>query len=131
MTDNKSVRIDKFLWAVRLFKTRSMAADACRMGRVLIKNVQVKPSRTVEANETLAVKKPPAVFIFRIIEPLENRVSAKSVSNYIEDLTPDSEKIKLEIGKSRPPGFRKKGLGRPTKKERRVIEKWQDGNDGL
>jgi ribosome-associated heat shock protein Hsp15 len=131
MSDRKPVRIDKFLWAVRLFKTRSMAADACRMGRILISNIQVKPSRTIEANEALTVRKPPAVFVFRIIEPLENRVAAKSVNNYLEDLTPESEKIKLEIRKSGPAGFRKKGLGRPTKKERRVIEKWKDGNDDL
>ena len=121
------VRIDKYLWAVRLYKTRSMATDACRMGRILINDSSVKPSRTIAGNEILTVRKPPVTYTFRVINPIENRVSPKLVINYLEDLTPDSEKVKLEIRKSSPTAFRKKGSGRPTKKERRVIDRWQDG----
>lgn len=121
------VRIDKYLWSVRLYKTRSLATDACRMGRILINDSTLKPSRAIEGNEIIVVRKPPVTYTYRIIKPIENRVSAKLVINYLEDLTPDSEKIKLEIRKSTPAAFRKKGTGRPTKKERRVIDKWQDG----
>ena len=121
------VRIDKYLWAVRLYKTRTMATDACRMGRILINDSSVKPSRTIAGNEILTVRKPPVTYTFRVINPIENRVSPKLVINYLEDLTPDSEKVKLEIRKSSPTAFSKKGYGRPTKKERRVIDRWQDG----
>jgi ribosome-associated heat shock protein Hsp15 len=121
------VRIDKYLWAVRLYKTRSLATDACRMGRILINDSPVKPSRSIAGNEILIVRKPPVTYTYRVINPIENRVSPKLVINHIEDLTPDSEKVKLEIRKSSSPSFRKKGTGRPTKKERRVIDRWQDG----
>jgi ribosome-associated heat shock protein Hsp15 len=121
-----AVRIDKYLWAVRIFKTRSIAANACRMGRILIDNMPVKPSRIIEAGTMLTVKKPPAAYTFRVNEPVENRVSAKLVSRYIEDLTPDDERHKLEIQKQGPALFRQKGTGRPTKKERRLIDKWKD-----
>jgi ribosome-associated heat shock protein Hsp15 len=127
MTDIKPVRIDKFLWAVRLFKTRSLATDACKMGRILVNNNPVKPSGTIEGKEILTIKKPPVIYTYRVKEPVENRVSAKLVMNYLDDLTPDNEKIKLEIRVSGRTGFRKKGLGRPTKKERRSIDRWKDG----
>ncbi|MCU0471973.1 MAG: RNA-binding S4 domain-containing protein [Bacteroidales bacterium] len=127
ITDNMPVRIDKYLWAVRLYKTRSLATDACRMGRILINDSSVKPSRGIEGNEILVVRKPPVKYTYRVINPIENRVSPKLVINYLEDLTPDPEKAKLEIQKSSPVAFRKKGTGRPTKKERRVIDRWQDG----
>jgi ribosome-associated heat shock protein Hsp15 len=127
MTDIKPVRIDKFLWAVRLFKTRSLATGACKMGRILVNDNPVKPSRTIEGKEILTVKKPPVIYTYRVKEPVENRVSAKLVNNYLEDLTPDIEKIKLEIRVSGLTGFRKRGLGRPTKKERRNIDRWKDG----
>jgi len=126
MTGNKSVRIDKYLWAVRLFKTRSLATDACRMGRILIKDVAVKPSRMIESGELLTVKKPPVTYSFKVKEPVENRVGAKMVPDFLEDLTPDSEKIKVRISRQSLTGFRKKGTGRPTKKERRGIDRWQD-----
>lgn len=121
------VRIDKYLWAVRLYKTRSLATDACRMGRILINDSTVKPSRNIEGNEVIIVRKPPVNYTYKVLTPIENRVSPKLVINFLQDLTPDSEKIKLEIQKSSPAAFRKRGTGRPTKKERRVIDKWQDG----
>jgi len=126
VTENKSVRIDKFLWAVRIFKTRGLAANACRMGRILLNNNSVKPSRMVDVNEMLIVRKPPVTYTFRIINLTENRLPAKIVSNYIEDLTPNEEKIKIDISRAGQVEYRKKGSGRPTKKERRIIDRWKD-----
>lgn len=127
MADNKTVRIDKFLWSVRLYKTRSIASDECRKGRILINNIQVKPSRVVLKNEIITVKKPPVIYTYRVIEPVENRVSAKLVESLIEDLTTEEEKSKLDMRQSVGTIYRDKGTGRPTKKERRVIDKLKDG----
>ncbi len=126
MAENKSVRIDKFLWSVRVFKTRSIASDECRKGRISINNVQVKPSRFISKDEIIAVKKPPVVFTYRVIEPIENRVGAKLVNQFVEDMTPEEEKAKLDIKQSIAIGYRDKGTGRPTKKERRLIDKMND-----
>jgi ribosome-associated heat shock protein Hsp15 len=123
MTDNKTIRIDKFLWSVRIFKTRSIASDECRKGRIIINEIPVKPSRVVVSNEIIKVKKPPVTYSYRVIEPIENRVGAKLVEKYIEDLTPGEEKIKLNIRDSIGIIHRDKGTGRPTKKERRQIDK--------
>lgn len=127
MSDSKEIRIDKFLWSVRIYKTRSIASDECRKGRILINNIQVKPSRTVLKDETITVKKPPVNYTYRVIEPIENRVGAKLVSSFIEDLTPDCEKAKLNIRDSIGIIHRDKGTGRPTKKERRQIDKINGG----
>jgi len=129
MPDNKAIRIDKFLWAVRLYKTRSIASDECRKGRIIIREVQVKPSRIVSRDEIIVVKKPPVNYTFRVIEPIENRVSSKIAGQFIEDLTPDAEKAKLDISKSGSTGHRLRGTGRPTKKERRLIDKFQQDPD--
>jgi ribosome-associated heat shock protein Hsp15 len=126
MAENKPIRIDKFLWSVRIYKTRSIASDECRKGRILIDNIQVKPSRLVSANEVIIVKKPPVNYSFRIKEPIENRVSAKLVENFIEDLTSEEEKAKLDVKQSLGLGIRDRGTGRPTKKERRLIDKLKD-----
>jgi ribosome-associated heat shock protein Hsp15 len=131
MSGKPPVRIDKFLWAVRIFKTRSLAMSACRMGRILINNGLVKPSRMIEGNEMLIVKKPPVIYMYKVKEPVENRLPAKLVANYLEDITPESEKIKIDINRSGPVGYRKKGTGRPTKKERRIIDSWQDEIDDI
>jgi ribosome-associated heat shock protein Hsp15 len=120
------VRIDKFLWSVRLYKTRSMASDECRKGRIIINNIQAKPSRIVVKDEIITVRKPPVNFTYKVIEPIENRVSAKLVSQFIEDLTPDDEKAKLDMGLSGGIIYRDKGTGRPTKKERRLIDRIKD-----
>jgi ribosome-associated heat shock protein Hsp15 len=130
MTDNKSVRIDKFLWSVRVYKTRSIAAEACKKGKIVINDVQVKPSRIITKNEIITVKKPPVVFTYRVIEPVENRVSAKLVEQFAEDLTSSDEKAKLDVKQSGITAYRDKGSGRPTKKERRLIDKLkEDSND--
>ncbi len=122
----KNIRIDKFLWSVRIYKTRSIASDECRKGRIIINNIQVKPSRIVLKNEIITVKKPPVNYSYRVIEPIENRVGAKLVSQFIEDLTTEEEKLKLEIGQSGGMVYRDKGTGRPTKKERRLIDRLKD-----
>jgi ribosome-associated heat shock protein Hsp15 len=129
MSDILSVRVDKFLWAVRLYKTRSLASDACRMGRILIDDIPCKPSKIIDGNEILTVKKPPVVYTYKVIRPIENRVSAKLTINFIEDMTPESEKAKSEMRRTGFPGYRKKGSGRPTKKERRIIDSWTNGFD--
>lgn len=130
MPEKKSVRIDKFLWSVRVFKTRSIASDECRKGRITINNVQVKPSRVITKNEIIVVKKPPVIFAYRVVEPIENRVGAKLLDQFVEDLTTEEEKAKLDIKQSIAVGYRDKGTGRPTKKERRLIDKLkEDFND--
>ena len=126
MPDSQHIRIDKFLWAVRIFKTRSIASDACNKGRVMINNINVKPSRIISKDEIITIKKPPVNYTYRIIELIENRVSAKLVEKYIADLTPEEEKIKLNIRQAGVIGYRDKGTGRPTKKERRSIDRWKD-----
>jgi len=126
MSDKKEIRIDKFLWSVRLYKTRSMASDECRKGRIIINNIQVKPSRTVVKDEIITVKKPPVNYSYRVIEPIETRVGAKLVAQFIEDLTPEEEKLKLEFGQAGGIVYRDKGTGRPTKKERRQIDRIKD-----
>ena len=130
MADNKPMRIDKFLWSVRIYKTRSIASDACRKGRIIINNIQVKPSRIILKQEIIIVKKPPVIFTYRVVGPVENRVSAKLVEQFVEDLTSEEEKAKMDIRQSVGIVYRDKGSGRPTKKERRVIDKIEeDFND--
>lgn len=126
MGKSENIRIDKFLWAVRIYKTRSLASEACRKGRILINNVQVKPSRIISVNEIITVKKLPVSYLYEVIEPIENRISAKLVQAYLKDLTPEDEKAKIVAGSTPAFGFRQKGLGRPTKKERRTIDRLSD-----
>jgi len=129
MPEIKPVRIDKFLWSVRIYKTRSIATEACKKGRIIINNISVKPSRSVFKDEIITVRKLPLIYTYRIIQPVGNRVSAKLVSNYIEDLTPEEEKKKLDIRHSGMTVNREKGSGRPTKKERRNLDRLIDDFD--
>ncbi|MBN2634298.1 MAG: RNA-binding S4 domain-containing protein [Bacteroidales bacterium] len=126
MTEIVPVRIDKFLWAVRIFKTRGLAASACHMGRILINEQPARPSKTLQGNELLTIKKPPVTFSYRIRKLTGNRLPAKMVPEYLEDLTPESEKEKTELSRGGSFYYRKKGSGRPTKKERRMIDKISD-----
>lgn len=121
--NDKTVRIDKFLWAVRLYKTRSQAAEACKKSHVFINENAVKASREVKIDDVFVVKKNPVNYKYRIKELLSSRVGAKLVVNYIEDITPEEELFKLEVNKNAPHFKRSRGTGRPTKKERRDIEK--------
>jgi len=123
MTDIGGIRIDKYLWAVRLFKTRSLATEACKKGKVIIQGVSVKPSRTVTRGDIITLKRMPVIYTYRVLEPLGKRVSAKLAGQYVEDLTPEEEKNKL-LTATMPGAFgvRDRGMGRPTKKERRIID---------
>ncbi|MCF6241989.1 MAG: RNA-binding S4 domain-containing protein [Bacteroidales bacterium] len=121
--ENSSVRIDKFLWAVRLFKTRSQAADACKKGRVLINERAVKPSREIKVADVFVLRKSPVNYKYRVKELLTNRVGAKLVENYLENITPKEELFKLEVEKNMPYFKRDRGTGRPTKKDRRDIDR--------
>ena len=115
-------RIDKWLWAARIFKTRSIAADACKNGRVTIKGVNVQPSHTVKAGETVNVKKPPVTYSFKILKTIEQRVGAKFIPEIYENVTDPKQYELLEM--SRISGFvdRARGTGRPTKKDRRQMD---------
>ncbi|MFN8239861.1 MAG: S4 domain-containing protein [Bacteroidales bacterium] len=131
MSNLPGIRIDKFLWAVRIYKTRSQAAEECKKGRIIINNVQVKPSREINPDEIIIVKKLPVTYTYRVIKPIENRVSAKLVNEFIVNLTPESETEKLEISRTDLFGFRPRGLGRPTKKERRDIDRIKGDMDSF
>ena len=115
-------RIDKWLWAARIFKTRSMAADGCKNGRVTVGGANAKPSRTVKAGETINVKKPPITYSFKILNAIETRVGAKLIPQVYEDATDPKQYELLEM--SRISGFidRARGMGRPTKKDRRAMD---------
>ena len=121
------VRIDKYLWAVRLFKTRSDAAEAVRNNRVTINGSYAKPSREVKVGDTIAIRRPLATLSYRVKELVSNRQPAKSVADYIIDCTPQSELDKLNVPRQTIFVFRERGTGRPTKKERRDIEQMMDG----
>lgn len=118
----EEARIDKWLWAARIFKTRSIAADACKNGRVSMNGVGVKPSRTVKVGEVVSVKKPPITYSFKILKAIEQRVGAKLVPEVYENVTDAKQYELLEM--SRISGFvdRAHGTGRPTKKERRALD---------
>ncbi|MBN1118863.1 MAG: RNA-binding S4 domain-containing protein [Bacteroidales bacterium] len=123
----EKIRIDKWLWAVRIFKTRTLASDACAKGRVLINNMPVKPSKELVGNEIVTVRKPPVIYTYKIQKLVKSRLSAKLVPDFIEDLTSVEELDKLKINET----FfvkRDRGAGRPTKKERRTIDKLNTEN---
>jgi len=125
MQTPESPRIDKWLWAVRAFKTRSQATEACRAGKVKVDEQAVKPSREVKAGMIISVQTGPIRRQLRVIEPLHKRVGAKLVPQYMEDLTPEEEYHKLaQLRASQT--LRPRGLGRPTKKERRDMGSWFD-----
>ncbi len=121
----KTVRIDKYLWAVRVYKTRTLATEACKKGKVTINDMPAKPSRTVRAGEVIQVKKMPVVYSYRVKDPIEKRVGAKIVEDFVENITPEEELHKLEM---QDDFFikRDRGAGRPTKKERRLLDDLQD-----
>ena len=117
-------RIDKWLWAARIFKTRSIAVDAIKNGRVTIQGVNVKPSRMVKEGEVVSVRKPPVTYSFKILKTIEQRVGAKLIPEIYENVKPDDQYELLEM--NRISGFinRQRGTGRPTKKERRALDEF-------
>ena len=118
----EQARIDKWLWAARIFKARSLAADACKNGRVSIGNVNVKPSHIVKVGDTVNVRKPPVTYSFRILKTIEQRVGAKLIPEIYENVTAPDQYELLEM--NRISGFvdRARGTGRPPKKERRALD---------
>ena len=115
-------RIDKWLWAARIFKTRSIAADACKNGRVTISGTNVKPSHMVKVGETVCVRKPPVTYSYKILKTIEQRLGAKLIPEVYENVTTADQYELLEM--NRISGFvdRARGTGRPTKKERRSLD---------
>ena len=124
------VRIDKWLWAMRICKTRTIATDACKKGRVSVGNAIAKPSRTIKIGDIVQVRKPPVTYSFKVLALTENRLGAKLVPEYMENVTPRSELDLLEV--VRISGFvdRRKGLGRPTKREGRDLARFTEESIG-
>lgn len=118
------VRIDKWMWATRIFKTRTIAVEACKKGRVMINNITVKPSRNIKVGEILQVKKPPVVYSFKVLQLTDKRMGAKLVPEYLENVTTPDQLAILEM--QQIGGFinRARGTGRPTKKERRDLDEF-------
>ena len=120
------VRVDKWIWAVRIFKSRSQATEACKSGKVSINGVALKPSRMVDIGDMIQVTKDQIHMTLEVIEILEKRVGAKLVPTYMKNHTPDDEYNKIDLLKSKSFEYRNKGMGRPTKKERRDINIFKD-----
>ena len=116
------VRVDKFLWAMRIYKTRSIAADACKNGHISMNGVQLKPSRTFKVGDVFNVRKGPITYTYRVLQLTENRLGAKLVPEYMRDETSPQQLEILELARLAGNGGRDRGMGRPTKKDRRDIE---------
>ncbi|MDR3142302.1 MAG: RNA-binding S4 domain-containing protein [Tannerellaceae bacterium] len=125
------VRIDKWMWATRIFKTRSIATEACKKNRVMINGVSVKPSRMIKPGDVIQVRKPPVTFSFKVTGLTERRMGAGLVSEYLENITPPEEYEILEMNKISGCVNRARGLGRPTKKDRRELEQFAGDDSGF
>lgn len=125
----EEVRVDKWLWAVRIFKTRTIASEACKKGRVMIENNPVKPSRSIRVGDIIQLRKPPVTFSFKVLQLSDKRMGAKLVAQYMQNVTAPDQYELLEL--NRISGFvdRQRGTGRPTKKERRDMEQFRDSFD--
>ena len=127
MAEAEKLRIDKYLWAIRAFKTRSIATEACKAGRVKVSGLNIKPSHVVKLGEIYTVQKGPQKKIIKVSGLLERRVDAKTAINFYEDLTPLEETHAYKSAFLSPNLARDRGAGRPTKKDRREIDDLQDG----
>ena len=123
---NSEARIDKWLWAARIFKTRSIAAAACKKGQVSMGGTQLKASRMVKAGDVINVRKAPITYSFRILQPIERRVGAKLIPEILENITTPDQYELLEMSKISGFVGRAKGTGRPTKKERRTLDDFRE-----
>jgi ribosome-associated heat shock protein Hsp15 len=123
------IRIDKWLWAARVFKTRNIAAEACKKGRISMNGSNLKASRTVKVGDVIQVRKSPIIWSFKVLQATGNRVGAKLVPEVLENVTTPDQLELLELSKLN--GFidRARGTGRPTKKDRRDLEGFTDGNE--
>lgn len=115
-------RIDKWLWSVRLFKTRSLATEACKRGYVQIQGMNVKPSRAIKAGDVITVRRNPIVCTYKVLSAIQNRVGAKLVPDHMADITTPEQLELLELARLAAQNGRERGSGRPTKKERRDID---------
>lgn len=122
----EGIRIDKWLFAVRLYKTRSLASEECRKGKVTIGGMNVKPSRELKVGETIQLRRPPITRTYKILALTESRMAAKLVPEFLLETTPDSELEILEVQKNMSIYERERGTGRPTKKERRDLDDFFD-----
>lgn len=120
------VRVDKWLWAMRVFKTRTIATEACKKGRVMMGGLPVKPSRGLKEGDIVEVRKPPITYTFRVKALTQNRLGARLVPDYLENLTPQSQYDILEMTKISGFVDRRKGFGRPTKKEGREMSRFKE-----
>lgn len=118
------VRLDKYLWSIRFYKTRSQATEACKKGRITIDDVTAKPSRVIKPGEIIHARKQPITYVIRAITLIDKRVSAKIAKECYEDITPTEEMEKLETKKHQQTIFYDKG-GRPTKKDRRLMDRFR------
>lgn len=126
MEPDTSTRIDKWLWSVRIFKTRSIAVDECKKGRVKINDLEAKPSKEVKVGDLVSIRKQPVTYTYKVLGIPKSRVGAKLLPDLLEDLTSEDELMKLEPGFMAFQGYRKRGTGRPTKKERRTLDNLRD-----
>ena len=117
-------RIDKWMWAVRIFKTRTIASEACKKGRININGAQAKPARMVKPGDVVSVRKPPITYSFKVLQAIEKRVGAKLVPEMMENVTPKEQYDILEMSKISGFANRMRGTGRPTKKERRDLDEF-------
>ena len=124
MEKEEDIRIDRWLWAARICKTRSQAANDCKRGKVLMDDQPVKPSRLVREGDVVVVRRMPVIHTYRVKKISGKRVSAKLAANLVEDLTPQEERDKLRQKSTTTLFIRKRGEGRPTKKERRTIDRY-------
>lgn len=122
----EEVRIDKFLWSIRTYKTRSEATDACNGGKIRLNGADVKPSKAVHRGDTIAVRKGPVTYTYRVIELVDKRQGAKTVPQFVDNLTPQSEMDKLHAPVETFFLKRDRGAGRPTKKDRRQMDSLWD-----
>jgi ribosome-associated heat shock protein Hsp15 len=116
------VRIDKWLWATRVFKTRTIAVEACKKNRIMVNDIPAKPSRMIRAGDIVSVRKPPITYSFKVLALTSNRIGAKLVPEYLENITPPEQYEILNLQKIGGFVDRAKGTGRPTKKDRRVLD---------
>lgn len=123
---HEKVRIDKWMWAVRLFKTRSQAAEACAKEKIFIDGTSVKASRLIKANEILSIRRGSFTLIFKVIQPIENRVAAAIKDQFCKDLTPADEYEKIKMHSIATRTYKQHNEGRPTKKERRALDDFLD-----
>lgn len=118
------VRIDKWLWAVRLFKTRSLAVEACKKGKIMILGNTIKASRNIKVGDVIQVKKSPVIYSFKVLALSENRMGAKLVPEFMENVTSQDQLEMLELSRFSAFGQRDRGAGRPTKKDRRDMDEY-------